>query len=65
MLTVPLTVAPAAGLAIDAVGGVVSGAVTGRSVNVANWLPLPNVAVTLIVVFAGTVDVVIVKFADV
>jgi len=33
MLTVPLTVAPAAGLVIEAVGGVVSPAAAGTSVN--------------------------------
>lgn len=65
MLTVPLTVAPAAGLVIDAVGGVVSPAVPGTSVNDPALLPLPNVAVTVMTVFCVTVDVVIVKVADV
>ena len=65
MLTVPLTVAPAAGLVIDAVGGVVSAAVPGTSVNDPDLLPLPNVPVTVTRVFCVTADVVIVKVADV
>jgi hypothetical protein len=65
MLTVPPTVAPAAGLVIDAVGRVVSPAPPGVSVNDADVLPLPNVAVTVIGVLVVTVDVVIVKVADV
>ena len=64
MLTVALTVAPAAGLVIDAVGSVVS-ALPGVSVNDAVLVPLPNVAVTVIGVLVVTVDVVIVKVADV
>src|SRR5262249_11347587 len=63
---VPLTVAPAAGLAIDAVGGVVSPAAAGVSVNDPDVLPLPNVPVTVTTVFCATVaDVVIVNVAEV
>src|SRR3954467_6024143 len=65
MLTVALTVAPAPGLVIDAVGGVVSPAVPGTSVNDPDLLPLPNVPVTVTTVFCATVDVVIVNVADV
>src|SRR5881394_3076360 len=65
MLTVPPTVAPAAGLAIDAVGGVVSPAVPGTSVNDPDLLPLPNVPVTVTRVFCVTADVVIVLLVDI
>src|SRR3954470_18909171 len=65
MLTVALTVAPVPGLVIDAVGGVVSPAVPGTSVNDPDLLPLPNVPVTVTPVFCVTADVVIVNVADV
>src|SRR5262249_29883188 len=65
MVIVPLTVAPAAGPAIDTVGGVVSPAAAGVSVNDPDWLPFPNVPVTVTTVLCVTADVVIVKVADV
>jgi hypothetical protein len=65
MLMVPLTVAPAPGLAIDAVGAVVSPVAAAVSVNDPDLLPFPNVPVTVTRVFWVTADVVIVKVADV